>query len=136
MAAFAPDKGESVNTLIKDTPPGAPVPPILPRQNGYLFLDKAPRHGRAHHEGRRERERPRLKVRSAAARPTFCPAAASSRTVPFLAHQEGRDTEGFPGRDGRAPGHPPPPHLRRSPCALPLLEAAPGLLLGAQEVTA
>ncbi|OLE09453.1 MAG: alpha/beta hydrolase [Ktedonobacter sp. 13_1_20CM_4_53_11] len=41
LAAFAPDKGESVSTLIKDPPPGAPVPPILPPQNGYLFLDKA-----------------------------------------------------------------------------------------------
>jgi pimeloyl-ACP methyl ester carboxylesterase len=41
ITAFAPDKGESVATLIKDPPPGAPVPPILPPQNGYLFLDKA-----------------------------------------------------------------------------------------------
>ena len=41
ITAFAPDKGESVSTLIKDPPPGAPVPPILPPQNGYLFLDKA-----------------------------------------------------------------------------------------------
>jgi pimeloyl-ACP methyl ester carboxylesterase len=41
IAAFAPDKGESVSTLIKDPPPGAPVPPILPQQDGYLFLDKA-----------------------------------------------------------------------------------------------
>jgi pimeloyl-ACP methyl ester carboxylesterase len=40
VAAFAPDKGESVNTLIKDPPPNAPVPPILPPQDGYLFLDK------------------------------------------------------------------------------------------------
>src|SRR5712692_3218476 len=40
IAAFAPDKGESVSTLIKDPPPGAPVPPILPPQDGYLFLDK------------------------------------------------------------------------------------------------
>ncbi|MFF4597399.1 alpha/beta hydrolase family protein [Amycolatopsis sp. NPDC001319] len=40
IAAFAPDKGESVNTLIADPPPGAPVPPILPPQNGFLFLDK------------------------------------------------------------------------------------------------
>jgi pimeloyl-ACP methyl ester carboxylesterase len=40
VAAFAPDKGESVGTLIKDPPPGAPVPPILPPQDGYLFLDK------------------------------------------------------------------------------------------------
>src|SRR6267378_2510922 len=41
ITAFAPDKGESVATLIKDPPPGGPVPPILPPQDGYLFLDKA-----------------------------------------------------------------------------------------------
>jgi len=41
ITAFAPDKGESVATLIKDPPPGAPVLPILPPQDGYLFLDKA-----------------------------------------------------------------------------------------------
>jgi len=41
IAAFAPDRGESVSSLIKDPVPGAPVPPILPPQNGYLFLDKA-----------------------------------------------------------------------------------------------
>ena len=41
VAAFAPDKGESVASLIKDPPPGAPVPPILPPQGGFLFLDKA-----------------------------------------------------------------------------------------------
>jgi pimeloyl-ACP methyl ester carboxylesterase len=41
ITAFAPDKGESVSTLIKDPPPGAPVPPILPPQDGYLLLDKA-----------------------------------------------------------------------------------------------
>ena len=41
IAAFAPDEGESVSTLIKDPPPGAPVPPILPPQDGYLLLDKA-----------------------------------------------------------------------------------------------
>jgi pimeloyl-ACP methyl ester carboxylesterase len=40
ITAFAPDKGESVGTLIKDPPPGAPVPPILPPQDGFLFLDK------------------------------------------------------------------------------------------------
>jgi pimeloyl-ACP methyl ester carboxylesterase len=39
ITAFAPDKGESVSTLIKDPPPGAPVPAILPPQDGYLFLD-------------------------------------------------------------------------------------------------
>src|SRR5260370_39184873 len=41
IAAFAPDKGESVGSLIKDPLPGAPVPPILPPQDGFLFLDKA-----------------------------------------------------------------------------------------------
>jgi pimeloyl-ACP methyl ester carboxylesterase len=40
IAAFAPDHGESVSSLIKDPPPGAPVPPILPPQDGFLFLDK------------------------------------------------------------------------------------------------
>jgi pimeloyl-ACP methyl ester carboxylesterase len=40
IAAFAPDKGESVSALIKNPPPGAPVPPILPPQDGYLFLDR------------------------------------------------------------------------------------------------
>jgi pimeloyl-ACP methyl ester carboxylesterase len=44
IAAFAPDKGESVNSLIKDPVPGAPVPPILPPQEGYLFLDKSKFH--------------------------------------------------------------------------------------------
>jgi pimeloyl-ACP methyl ester carboxylesterase len=41
IAAFAPDQGESVATLIKDPPPGAPVPPILPPRDGYLLLDRA-----------------------------------------------------------------------------------------------
>ena len=40
IAAFAPDLGESVAALIKDAPPGAPVPPILPPQQGFLALDK------------------------------------------------------------------------------------------------
>jgi pimeloyl-ACP methyl ester carboxylesterase len=40
IAAFAPDQGESVDTLIADPPPGAPVPPILPPQDGFLFLDR------------------------------------------------------------------------------------------------
>jgi pimeloyl-ACP methyl ester carboxylesterase len=43
ITAFAPDKGESVATLI-DPPPGAPEPPILPPQDGFLFLDKAKFH--------------------------------------------------------------------------------------------
>jgi len=41
VPAFAPDKGESVSSLIANPPPGAPVPPILPPQDGYLFLDRA-----------------------------------------------------------------------------------------------
>jgi pimeloyl-ACP methyl ester carboxylesterase len=41
VAAFAPDAGESVSTLIANPPPGASVPPILPPQDGFLFLDKA-----------------------------------------------------------------------------------------------
>jgi pimeloyl-ACP methyl ester carboxylesterase len=41
IAAFAPDKGESVATLIKNTPPGAPVLPILPPVDGYLLFDTA-----------------------------------------------------------------------------------------------
>ncbi|MCX5561617.1 alpha/beta fold hydrolase [Streptomyces sp. NBC_00038] len=40
IAAFAPDKGESVASLIADPPPGAPVPPILPPKDGFLFLDR------------------------------------------------------------------------------------------------
>ena len=40
IAAFALDKGESVSSLIKDPPPGAPVPPILPPVDGFLMLDK------------------------------------------------------------------------------------------------
>jgi pimeloyl-ACP methyl ester carboxylesterase len=40
IAAFAPDAGESVSALIQNPPPGAPVPPILPPQEGYLFLDR------------------------------------------------------------------------------------------------
>jgi len=41
VAAFALDRGESVASLIKDPPPGAPVPPILPPQDGFLLLDSA-----------------------------------------------------------------------------------------------
>jgi pimeloyl-ACP methyl ester carboxylesterase len=41
IAAFAPDKGESVSSLIANPPPGAPVPPILAPVHGFLFLDRA-----------------------------------------------------------------------------------------------
>jgi pimeloyl-ACP methyl ester carboxylesterase len=40
IAAFAPGKGESVSSLIADPPPGAPVPPVLPPNNRFLFLDR------------------------------------------------------------------------------------------------
>lgn len=40
IAAFVPDQGESVGTLIADPPPDAPAPPILPPQDGFLFLDR------------------------------------------------------------------------------------------------
>jgi pimeloyl-ACP methyl ester carboxylesterase len=41
IAAFAADGDESVETLIQNPPAGAPVPPILPPQEGFLFLDRA-----------------------------------------------------------------------------------------------
>ena len=41
LAAFAPDEGESVATLIANPPPGASVPPILPPTDGFLTLDRA-----------------------------------------------------------------------------------------------
>jgi pimeloyl-ACP methyl ester carboxylesterase len=41
ITAFAPDTGESVESLIKNPTPGAPVPPILPPQDGFLFLDRS-----------------------------------------------------------------------------------------------
>jgi pimeloyl-ACP methyl ester carboxylesterase len=41
VAAFAPDAGESVQSLIANPPPGVQAPPILPPQNGFLFLDRA-----------------------------------------------------------------------------------------------
>ena len=40
IAAFVPDTGESVNTLIGGFPKDGPQPPILPPQDGFLFLDR------------------------------------------------------------------------------------------------
>src|SRR5882672_8843094 len=41
ITAFALDKSESVGSLLKDPPPGAPVPPLMPPQDGFLLLDRA-----------------------------------------------------------------------------------------------
>jgi len=41
ITAFAPDRNESVKTLIQNPPPGAPVPPILPPQDGFLSLNRS-----------------------------------------------------------------------------------------------
>jgi pimeloyl-ACP methyl ester carboxylesterase len=40
IAAFAPEAGESVNTLIQGFPTDGPQPPILPPVEGFLFLDR------------------------------------------------------------------------------------------------
>jgi pimeloyl-ACP methyl ester carboxylesterase len=40
IAAYAPDRGESLSTLIAEAPADAPAPPILPPQGGLLFLDR------------------------------------------------------------------------------------------------
>ncbi|HXB48996.1 MAG TPA: alpha/beta hydrolase [Streptosporangiaceae bacterium] len=40
ITAFAPDKGESVNTLIAGFPADGPQPPILAPKDGFLFLDR------------------------------------------------------------------------------------------------
>src|SRR2546423_1498452 len=92
IAAFAPDKGESVSALIKNPPPGAPVPPILPPQDGYLFLHRTQfraslaAEGRcdAHREGRDQRVlgdavAPRIHSRSLG---ESCPATVLDVTLP------------------------------------------------------
>lgn len=40
ICAFAPDAGESVNTLLGTFPTDGPQPPILPPVEGFLFLDR------------------------------------------------------------------------------------------------
>ena len=40
VGAFAPDTGESVNSLLAGTPPDAPVPPIVPVSDQFLALDR------------------------------------------------------------------------------------------------
>jgi pimeloyl-ACP methyl ester carboxylesterase len=41
ITAFAPDQGESVQSLLGTFPSDGPQPPILPPVNGYLFLDRS-----------------------------------------------------------------------------------------------
>ena len=69
VAAFAPDKGESVNTLIANPPPGAPVPPILPPRNGYCSLtaSASTRRSPATCRPRRQRSWPTRRFRGASA---------------------------------------------------------------------
>ncbi len=40
VAGWIPDKGESISTLLKTLPPDAPAPPILPPEDGLLFIDE------------------------------------------------------------------------------------------------
>src|SRR5829696_3100755 len=40
IAGFVPDQGESVQTIIGNFPPDSMMPPILPPQDGFLFLDR------------------------------------------------------------------------------------------------
>jgi len=44
VAAFAPDQGESVSSLVAKAPPGAPALPILPPVDGFLLLDRTKFH--------------------------------------------------------------------------------------------
>jgi pimeloyl-ACP methyl ester carboxylesterase len=41
VTAFAPDKGETVMSLLASAPPGGPQPPFLPPRNGFVLLDRA-----------------------------------------------------------------------------------------------
>jgi pimeloyl-ACP methyl ester carboxylesterase len=44
IAAFAPDQGESVSSLLANTPPGAPASPIFPASDGFLLLERSKFH--------------------------------------------------------------------------------------------
>lgn len=41
VAAFAPDRGESVSSILASAPAGAPPLPLLPPDGGFLTLDRA-----------------------------------------------------------------------------------------------
>ena len=87
IAAFAPDKGESVSTLIADPPPGAPVPPILPPYDGFLLLDRD--------EVRRIRSPPTCRPARPPSWPTRRSPGASTRSPAASANPPGG-----PGRAG------------------------------------
>jgi pimeloyl-ACP methyl ester carboxylesterase len=67
IAAFAPDKGESVSSLIANPPPGAPFPPILPRRTASCFSTRTSSlpHLPATLTPRKQRSRLTLKSRGA-----------------------------------------------------------------------
>jgi pimeloyl-ACP methyl ester carboxylesterase len=44
VAAFAPDQGESVSSLLANSPADEQAPPILPPVDGFLLVDKAKFH--------------------------------------------------------------------------------------------
>ena len=85
VAAFAADKGESVNALIADPPPGAPVPPILPRRGGLPILD-----------------RDKFAASFAADLPDQVAAFMADSQVPWGVDALGRRSPNRPGGTGRA----------------------------------
>jgi pimeloyl-ACP methyl ester carboxylesterase len=92
IAAFAPDAGESVNALIADPPPGAPVPPILPPQDGFLFWTarSSPRRSRRTSRRSWRRSWPTRRSRGASRRSTAL--SASQRGVASRAGTWSRPT--------------------------------------------
>jgi pimeloyl-ACP methyl ester carboxylesterase len=41
IAGFAPDTGESIETLSANPPPGSTAPPFTPPEDGFIFLDQS-----------------------------------------------------------------------------------------------
>ena len=91
IAAFAPDKGESVSALIKNPPPGAPVPPILPPQDGYPVS----RSGEVPSVVRRGRER---RTRRHSWRTRRCRGASRRSTAPSPSRRGRRSQAGISSR--------------------------------------
>src|SRR4051794_8022853 len=94
IAAFAPDQGESVSTLIADPPPRAPVPPILPPQDGFLSLDRD--HFVASFAAALAPERPRSWP-TRRCRGTWTPPAAPSASRPGGPSGAGTSSQPTPG---------------------------------------